>query len=143
MITFPCWSLLHWLLGFITILQVDAATTGSQNITSDAFFYGLSPPVYPTRKSTRFQAFRPMCDFALSYSTRKPTTVLRNTIGNLSLSKRPLEPIANFWTAKGTGTGSWAAAYAKAAALVAQMTLDEKVAAAALTSPILTDMYLD
>ena len=38
----------------------------------------------------------------------------------------PFVSCANIRTAKGTGTGSWAAAYAKASALVAQMTLDEK-----------------
>jgi len=50
-VAFKSWALLHWLLGSIAVLHVDAATTGPQNITSDAFFYGLSPPVYPTRKS--------------------------------------------------------------------------------------------
>jgi hypothetical protein len=50
MVAFRSWTLLHWLLGAIAVLHVDAAAAGSQNISSDAFFYGLSPPVYPTRK---------------------------------------------------------------------------------------------
>jgi hypothetical protein len=33
----------------------------------------------------------------------------------------------NFPTAIGTGTGNWSEAYKKAEAMVAQMTLDEKV----------------
>ncbi len=51
MVAFGSWTLLHGLVGSIAALLVDAAATGSQNISSDAFFYGLSPPVYPTRKS--------------------------------------------------------------------------------------------
>jgi hypothetical protein len=51
MVAFGSWTLLHWLVGLIAVLHVDAAATGSQNISSDAFFYGLSPAVYPTRKS--------------------------------------------------------------------------------------------
>ncbi|KAH8588635.1 beta-glucosidase-related glycosidase [Bisporella sp. PMI_857] len=51
-------------------------TCTAEDITDDTYFYGQSPPVYPSPK--------------------------------------------------GTGTGKWAAAFEKAAALVAQMTLDEK-----------------
>ena len=51
MVALGSWTLLHWLVGSIAVLHIDAAATGSQNISSDAFFYGLSPPVYPTRMS--------------------------------------------------------------------------------------------
>jgi hypothetical protein len=48
MVAFGSWTLLYALLGSIAVLHVEAA--GSQNISNDAFFYGLSPAVYPTRK---------------------------------------------------------------------------------------------
>ncbi|KIN00041.1 glycoside hydrolase family 3 protein [Oidiodendron maius Zn] len=60
------------LLGAVSL--VDSTTV--QNITSDTYFYGQSPPVYPS-------------------------------------------PV-------GKGTGDWASAYAKAAAMVSKMTLEEK-----------------
>ncbi|KAF4636740.1 hypothetical protein G7Y89_g1329 [Cudoniella acicularis] len=62
------------LLALTGLVNVSSAV---DNITSDTYFYGQSPPVYPSPA--------------------------------------------------GTGTGTWVAAYEKAAALVAQMTLDEKV----------------
>jgi beta-glucosidase len=72
----------QWILSVSALLQpqVNGAATdtnGSNNITSDTYFYGQSPPVYPSPK--------------------------------------------------GTGAGGWAESYAKAAELVAQMTLFEKV----------------
>jgi len=65
----------------------------SQDVITDAYFYGQSPAVYPSRKFL------------------------------------PQLPVYLCWwlIAIGSGTGDWATAYSKAAALVAQMTLDEKV----------------
>lgn len=123
------WPLFHWLLSFIAILQIDAATTGQQNISSDAFFYGLSPPVYPTRK---LLIHEPLTLFASALGC------VKLLVPNSPVILGELESIANSWTAKGAGTGSWAAAYAKAAALVAQMTQDEKVVAFSSTFPLLT-----
>ncbi|ATY66055.1 beta-glucosidase [Cordyceps militaris] len=65
------------------LAMAAAAATASNVITDDTYFYGQSPPVYPSRKS-------PHADMAA------------------------------------TG-GAWADAYAKAKALVGQMTLEEKV----------------
>jgi hypothetical protein len=67
------------------------------NYTSDSDFYGLSPPVYPTRKS--FQRRR------IYLSANNPSSSIAPT----------------------TGSGGWAAAFEKAQALVGQMTLEEKV----------------
>ncbi|KAL3261996.1 hypothetical protein ABHI18_003180 [Aspergillus niger] len=64
------------LLGLLGGLALSSAAP-TQNITSDAYFYGQSPAVYPSPE--------------------------------------------------GTGTGSWASAYDKAKAFVAQLTDDEKV----------------
>jgi beta-glucosidase len=78
------------------VALVDVSNT--QNITSDTFFYGQSPPVYPSRKPTLLPAFIKRSQYSLSF----PTAI-------------------------GTGTGNWSEAYKKAEAMVAQMTLDEKV----------------
>jgi beta-glucosidase len=78
------------------VALVDVSNT--QNITSDTFFYGQSPPVYPSRKPTLSPAFIKRSQYSLSF----PTAI-------------------------GTGTGNWSEAYKKAEAMVAQMTLDEKV----------------
>ncbi|GAB1217488.1 hypothetical protein ATERTT37_006727 [Aspergillus terreus] len=71
---------MHSFLGLVGLLagvSVSSAAPSVQNITSDAYFYGQSPPVYPSPE--------------------------------------------------GNGTGSWAAAYQKAKAFVAQLTSEEKV----------------
>ncbi|KAL4898073.1 putative beta-glucosidase M [Aspergillus ambiguus] len=65
------------LIGLLSGLSLSSAAPSTQNITSDAYFYGESPPVYPSPE--------------------------------------------------GTGSGSWAAAYKKAKAFVAQLTPEEKV----------------
>lgn len=65
------------LYGLVGLLAGQALAQSSDVITSDDYFFGLSPPSYPSP--------------------------------NMS------------------GTGSWAASYSKAKALVGQMTLDEKV----------------
>lgn len=45
-------AFISWVLAFCALqVKVDAAATASQNITNDAFFYGQSEPVYPTRRS--------------------------------------------------------------------------------------------
>jgi len=66
-------------------------------ITSDSHFYGQSPPVYPSRMSLLIS----------------------------QLSRSLLSLISK--TANITGTGDWAESYTKAKALVAQLTLEEKV----------------
>ncbi|KAH2280412.1 hypothetical protein KXW96_004761 [Aspergillus fumigatus] len=65
------------LAGLLATASVCLSAPADQNITSDTYFYGQSPPVYPSPE--------------------------------------------------GTGTGSWAAAYAKAKKFVAQLTPEEKV----------------
>ncbi|KAG2420488.1 beta-glucosidase [Aspergillus terreus] len=65
------------LVGLLAGVSVSSAAPSVQNITSDTYFYGQSPPVYPSPE--------------------------------------------------GNGTGSWAAAYQKAKAFVAQLTPEEKV----------------
>lgn len=79
------------LLGFVSLF----ISVTAQEITSDTYFYGQSPPVYPSRK-------------------------LDGSIHLQHANKNPR-------VAKGTGSGGWNAAYAKAKALVAKMTLEEKV----------------
>ena len=64
-------------------------------IASDTWFYGQSPPVYPSRESC---------------------VMIIWSHGSAKLD------VANM-----AGSGSWAVAFEKAAALVANMTLDEKV----------------
>ncbi|RHZ62505.1 hypothetical protein CDV55_104438 [Aspergillus turcosus] len=70
--------------GLLATASVCLAAPAEQNITSDTYFYGQSPPVYPSPE--------------------------------------------------GSGTGSWAAAYAKAKKFVAQLTPEEKVNLTAGTS---------
>lgn len=80
------------ILAFVGVFNIVAA----QEITSDSYFYGQSPPVYPSRE---FHFFIP---------------VLWRTDNGYGI-------------AKGSGTGGWNVAYARAKALVARMTLEEKV----------------
>ena len=67
-------------------------------ITSDTFFYGESPPVYPSRTSILY-------------------ILLSVELSSLTLAN----------PAEGTGAGDWASAYTKAKAFVAQLSDDEKV----------------
>lgn len=64
-------------LGLLGLLTGQALAQSADVITEDSYFYGQSPPSYPSPNAT--------------------------------------------------GTGAWADAYTKAAALVSQLTLDEKV----------------
>lgn len=78
-------------------------------ITDDSYFYGQSPPVYPSREWSR-----PVTRFCFA---------LHGQGGWV------LESLANIssHTANITGTGSWASSLQRAQAMVANMTLDEKV----------------
>lgn len=69
-------SLLYSFVGLLASQVYAQSSNSSEVITEDSYFYGLSPPYYPSPN--------------------------------------------------GTGTGSWAEAYSKAQAFVAQLTLDEK-----------------
>ena len=80
-----------------------AADPSNDNITSDSYFYGQSPPVYPSR-----------------------TLIQPQTLSSRS-SERRLGRWLMHQAAEMTGGGEWKAAYQKAKALVAQMSLEEKV----------------
>ena len=49
-----------------TALVALVGVSNTQNITSDAFFYGQSPPVYPSRKPTLLPAFIKTIFFGLA-----------------------------------------------------------------------------
>lgn len=89
---------------------VPAAQTGQsppfdgQTITSDTFFYGQSPAVYPSRASG---------------SLPPPKSSLSLCGGEIGSPEKHV--------AVATGEGPWADAFSKARAFVAQLTLDEKV----------------
>ncbi|KAG5979710.1 hypothetical protein E4U55_004849 [Claviceps digitariae] len=75
---------LVWLASFAGLAALVAA--GDDVVTSDSYFYGQSPAVYPSHY-----------------------------------------PLTSYASAETTGGSEWAAAYGKAKALVAQMSLEEKV----------------
>lgn len=89
------------MLALVGLVDISVAQNSSipQTITDDTVFYGQSPPVYPTRTLT-IDAIHHRC------------LVCQKLIGAIAMGK---------------GTGNWAEAYEKAAAMVAQMTMDEKV----------------
>lgn len=81
----------------------SGGTSNPNTITSDAHFYGLSPPVYPSREFPPYQFDNGLVSGSDIFIT--------DTIG-----------LANT-----TGTGTWAQSFQRAQAMVANMTLDEKV----------------
>lgn len=91
-------------------------------ITSDTHFYGRSPPVYPSRESGLcLLAARVLC---MHYCLWGEEGVLPCYSLRLTLCRA-----ANI-----TGTGTWASSLQRAQAMVANMTLDEKVRPGRLVS---------
>lgn len=91
-----------FLSGYVASLAVLQLGVSAQNvISSDTYFYGDSPPVYPSRKSS-------------------------TGCFNSPRYKYKWLNIITIRIAQSSGLGNWAAAYNKAKALVGQMTLSEK-----------------
>lgn len=91
----------QWILSLSALVQVNGAATGPSNITSDTYFYGQSPPVYPTRR---------LCLDYLNVSAAKSQTLLENPakeleldIGNVSHLNRVLTPVQQRVQARAAG----------------------------------------
>lgn len=57
------------IIGIIYGLSLCSAAAGAENITSDTYFYGQSPPVYPCRMSTVCYYYVPPIDNQLELIT--------------------------------------------------------------------------
>lgn len=91
-----------FLSGYLASLAVLQLGVSAQNvITRDTYFYGDSPPVYPSRKPSTGP-------FSSPWYKCKWLSIIPIRI------------------AQSSGLGNWAASYSKAKALVGQMTLEEK-----------------
>lgn len=66
----------QWILSLSALVQVNSAATGTNNVTSDTYFYGQSPPIYPTR--TLYLNY-------LNTSTAKWQPLLGNSAAELEL----------------------------------------------------------
>ncbi len=86
------------------------AAAASDAITSDTYFYGQSPPVYPSREC-----------LALLLLLLPSSGAGRRCVCMLPVRTK-LTAVADM-----TGAGTWADSYTKAVAMVKQMTLAEKV----------------
>ncbi|KAG6287267.1 hypothetical protein E4U09_006255 [Claviceps aff. purpurea] len=116
---------LVWLSGLAVLVAraaaAAAAAAGDDVVTSDTFFYGQSPAVYPSRPLTR-RSYDELsqADIPGQQHSRKTSrkTVLRENflMGNVQLAEM-------------TGGSEWATAHGKANALVAKMSLQERVTA--------------
>ncbi|KAG6244628.1 hypothetical protein E4U24_004919 [Claviceps purpurea] len=111
---------LVWLSGLaVLVARAAAAAAGDDVVTSDTFFYGQSPAVYPSRPLTR-RSYDELSQAAIpgqQHSTKTSRkTVLRENflMGNVQLAEM-------------TGGSEWATAHGKAKALVAKMSLLERV----------------
>ncbi|KAG6161819.1 hypothetical protein E4U51_006833 [Claviceps purpurea] len=111
---------LVWLSGLaVLVARAAAAAAGDDVVTSDTFFYGQSPAVYPSRPLTR-RSYDELSQAAIpgqQHSTKTSRkTVLRENflMGNVQLAEM-------------TGGSEWATAHGKAKALVAKISLLERV----------------
>ncbi|KAG6312420.1 hypothetical protein E4U44_003343 [Claviceps purpurea] len=111
---------LVWLSGLaVLVARAAAAAAGDDVVTSETFFYGQSPAVYPSRPLTR-RSYNELsqADIPGQQHSRKTSrkTVLRENflMGNVQLAEM-------------TGGSEWATAHGKAKALVAKMSLLERV----------------
>ncbi|KAG6155765.1 hypothetical protein E4U11_005872 [Claviceps purpurea] len=111
---------LVWLSGLaVLVARAAAAAAADDVVTSDTFFYGQSPAVYPSRPLTR-RSYDELsqADIPGQQHSRKTSrkTVLRENflMGNVQLAEM-------------TGGSEWATAHGKAKALVAKMSLLERV----------------
>ncbi|KAG5919069.1 hypothetical protein E4U61_001216 [Claviceps capensis] len=107
-----------WLAGLAGLVARAAAAAGDDVVTSDTFFYGQSPAVYPSRSLTR----RPYDELSRA---EIPGGHSRRTAQKTVLREHFL--MGNAQLAEMTGGSEWATAHGKAKALVAKMSLPERV----------------
>ncbi|KAG6159419.1 hypothetical protein E4U37_003550 [Claviceps purpurea] len=111
---------LVWLSGLaVLVARAAAAAAGDDVVTSETFFYGQSPAVYPSRPLTR-RSYNELSQAGLpgqqhSRKTSRKTVLRENFLmGNVQLAEM-------------TGGSEWATAHGKAKALVAKISLLERV----------------